>query len=377
MTSQKIKVLIVDDESDARLLACEILKNQFALEQAESTQSALDKITQWEPDLVVTDIKMPGEGGLVLLDRINQRWPHLPVILVTGHGDKDLAIGAIRGGAFDFLEKPFEDEELQATVERAANTVVLKAKLFEAQARATEAEKLATVGLMAGGIAHEINTPLGIILLNTGEIKSMLPPSKLDLDKLLEATNTIESTVTRISRIIRSLQSFARESKGAPFVDVKLKDLVQSVLNLCAKNFNENGINLIVDYSSVDHLMIQCRESEIAQVLFNVIHNAKDAVESLGDKWIKLSGKDVNGQVQLIVADSGTGIPVEIRNKIFQPFFTTKEVGKGTGLGLSVSIGLIQNHNGKIYIDDAQKNTTFVIELPKIQTLTLKEKKVA
>ncbi len=116
--------------------------------------------------------------------------------------------------------------------------------------------------------------------------------------------------------------------------------------------------------------MIQCRESEIAQVLFNLLINACQAEEQLSERWVTLNCEEEDEKIRIVVKDSGPGIPTDIRQKIFQPFFTTKDIGQGTGLGLSVSVGLVEGHNGQLWLDDKEQNTTFIVQLPKLQSLS-------
>lgn len=364
----KKTLLLVDDEPDARLLASDILGDSYDVTTAESAAQALQILSTKPLDVVLTDIKMPGEDGISLLRKVRAMYPETPVILLTGHGDKQTAIDALKEGAFDFLEKPFEDDELLSAVSRAFSVVELKQKLRSSQARVLESDRLATLGLMAGGIAHEINTPLTTIVVMASSIKEMLQDPSTSHENLSQISDEICNMVMRISKIIKSLQSFARDNSNAPFLDVGVKDILDGVLNLCSKRFSRDGIDLIIDESFTKNYMIQCRDTEIAQVLFNLITNAQDAIREMQEKWVRLECKEVGAELQIVVTDSGKGIPEEIRNKIFHPFFTTKEVGKGTGLGLAVSIGIVEAHHGKIEIDPGSPNTTFIIKLPKVQT---------
>lgn len=364
----KLKVAVVDDEPHARLLIKDILGEAYETREAESVLSALDLFSEWIPDIILSDIKMPGEDGISLLKKCKSQFPDVPVILITGHADKAIALEALKEGAFDFIEKPFEDEELIATTERAANMILLKQKLDQARTMSIEAEKLATVGLMAGGIAHEINNPLGVILLLASSLKSKSGKP----DDVLMVSQKISDTVMKITKIIKSLQSFSRNSSGTPFLDTSVKKIVDDVLNLCGKRLTENSVEMMVDNESMENLVIQCRESEIAQVLFNLVNNANDAIKDLDNKWIKVACEDNDKTVKIIVKDSGPGIPEDLKNKIFHPFFTTKEIGKGTGLGLAVSVGIIEAHNGIIEIDSEAPNTTFIIQVPKVQLQKIK-----
>jgi signal transduction histidine kinase len=161
------------------------------------------------------------------------------------------------------------------------------------------------------------------------------------------------------------LLSFARGGRDVNYATVHLNSLLESIEFLCSPKFKEKNVTLKMEPQKYQHIMIQCRESEITQVLFNLLINSLQAVEQLRERWVELLCEDKDEMVKIVIKDSGPGISPEIRSKIFQPFFTTKEVGRGTGLGLSISIGLVEGHSGKIWVDDSEKNTTFIVQLPK------------
>ena len=167
-----IRILIVDDEKTERELIARILIEAYEIKEASHAEEALNIISTWTPHLIVSDLKMLGLNGFELIKKVHTVFSEIPIILVTGYGDKELAIEAIRVGAFDFVEKLSFPQHLLVAVKRAAGLVKLKSSLEDAHARSIESEKLATIGLMAGGIAHEINTPLGSILLQSGNLES-------------------------------------------------------------------------------------------------------------------------------------------------------------------------------------------------------------
>lgn len=139
----------------------------------------------------------------------------------------------------------------------------------------------------------------------------------------------------------------------------------------CRERFKHHGIELSLE-STTSEFAVECRPTQISQAILNLLNNAFDAVENLAEKWVRVSVKDMGVALTVAVTDSGKGIPKNIRNKILQPFFTTKEVGKGTGLGLSISRGIVAGHGGQLFIDASAPNTSFVIRLPKRQNPQLK-----
>jgi PAS domain S-box-containing protein len=227
--------------------------------------------------------------------------------------------------------------------------------------------KMASLGEMAGGIAHEINNPLAIIHGKSSQIlrnfeKSQNENKDIEIDKVKIELKKIISTSERIAKIIRGLRSFSRDSSADPMENCKFDSIIDDTIELCKERFKNHNIDLLLlGYKPYE---LNCRPTQITQVLLNLLNNAHDAIRSLEEKWIRVDMSEESGILKIKVVDSGDGIPEQIAAKIMNPFFTTKEVGKGTGLGLSISKGLIEDHNGKLYYDNTAKNTTFVIELP-------------
>jgi C4-dicarboxylate-specific signal transduction histidine kinase len=184
----------------------------------------------------------------------------------------------------------------------------------------------------------------------------------IDLGGVMEKLGKIENTVDRISKIVRGLRSFARNSDQDPKISTPISLIVDDTLSLCREKFKYSSIELIID--SAEDPILLCRPSQISQVLLNLLNNSYDAVHGMESSWIRIETHSENGTAILTVTDSGNGIPLEIQQKLMQPFFTTKEIGKGTGLGLSISQGIISEHGGKFYYDSKSANTRFVIELP-------------
>lgn len=240
------------------------------------------------------------------------------------------------------------------------------------QRRAVEAKlnhtaKMSALGEMAGGIAHEINNPLGIIRTSAEQLVSFSEAGKLDHARLKRLTESISTTVERTAKIISGLRSFARDGSKDPFLDVKVQDIIDGTLDFCRTRFESTGIKIRVEPINPD-LSMRCRQVQISQIILNLLNNAFDAVEGTPNAFVEIGvEKASGGYLEISVKDSGKGILPEIAEKIMQPFFTTKDVGKGTGLGLSVSVGLAQAHNGELTLDQSCKNTRFVLRLPMLQ----------
>lgn len=222
--------------------------------------------------------------------------------------------------------------------------------------------KMASLGEMASGMAHEINNPLTIILGKITVITTMLEELEINHPALFEEIKKIKSTTGRIGRIVKGLKTFSRGSSEDPFEATPVTRIVQETLDLCSERLKNNDIELEID--EIPQRNIICRPGQISQVLLNLLNNANDAVENLPEKWIRLSFSiQTNNLIQIFVTDSGPGISEEVAERIMEPFFTTKEVRKGTGLGLSIAKNIIDAHGGRLWLDLDYPHTRFVIEL--------------
>jgi C4-dicarboxylate-specific signal transduction histidine kinase len=233
------------------------------------------------------------------------------------------------------------------------------------QAKMFASSRLAELGEMAGGIAHEINNPLAIIQGKVGILLRQLESPNPDFTKIKSDLGKISDTTQRIAKIVRGLRAFSRDSENDPMAPASLRQIVADTLELCNERMKYENIEIRTN--SIPEIAVECRSTQLGQVILNLINNSHDAIIDLQDRWISIEAVVQDERVVIRVTDSGHGISEEVVQKMMQPFFTTKEVGKGTGLGLSIAKGIIENHNGRLYYDPDAKNTSFVIELPAIQ----------
>jgi C4-dicarboxylate-specific signal transduction histidine kinase len=217
---------------------------------------------------------------------------------------------------------------------------------------------------MAGNIAHEINNPITMIQTRARQLEFFQSKGKLTTEKINEISSAIISTTNRITRIVKGLRTVSRDSDKDPFQLEVLRDLLDQALELAQQKLKMAEISLQI----VDELKpgqeISCRGTAIAQLLVNLINNAKDAICEFEEKWIEIRLLQKGEFVEIWVTDSGSGIPQDVVDKIFEPFYTTKEVGKGTGLGLSICRRLVEDHGGEFRIDQNCRNTRFIASLP-------------
>ncbi len=252
----------------------------------------------------------------------------------------------------------------------------LSDRLAEERQRATLSAKLASIGEMAGGVAHEINNPLTIILGQIELFKTTISRGETDPANMITAIEKMQQNVTRIARIVDGLLKFARDGAQNAKRDSSVNQMVRDSLSLCDQQVRNHGIDLSVKLLEVD-LQIYCREIEISQILMNLVNNSRAAVSRKSGAWIKIEVSADEDFIEFSVSDSGRRPSEEVASRLFTPFFTTKPAGQGTGLGLSISKGLIESHGGSIWLDQNSATTRFVFRLPRVTAAMIGFKEAA
>jgi signal transduction histidine kinase len=242
-------------------------------------------------------------------------------------------------------------EELEHKVEERTQ------ELRATQEQLLQSEKLASIGQLAAGVAHEINNPMGVILGFAQGILKTLPED----NPLRKPLTTMEKESLRCKRIVQNLLDFARHSEPTPS-PTNINELIDSFCDLVEHQTSLQNIKLVKGYDPALP-SIMADPNQLQQVFINIMLNAYQAMPEGGT--LHITTRTVGSELQVIFADTGTGIPPESIQNIFDPFFTTKEVGEGTGLGLSVSYGIVKAHGGDIEVESqVGKGTTFIIKLP-------------
>ncbi len=225
-----------------------------------------------------------------------------------------------------------------------------------------QTQKMSSLGEMAAGMAHEINNPLTGIIAKVFGLRTRLKSKVTEDDPVFSDLDKINSMIIRITRIIGALRNFSRDAAHDPSELVSLKGLIDEVMDLCRKRFDDAGIQITTDVP--ESVTIDGRPSDISQVILNLLNNSFDAVVGTGSPWVKVQVKITDDQSEILVEDSGPRLTPEIAEKIMEPFFTTKEIGKGSGLGLSVSKGLVEGHGGTLTLLPGTPHTTFQVLIP-------------
>lgn len=404
-------VLVVDDEEPVRSLFAEFLSSRYTCTAAANAEEALAHLAREPYALVVTDVNMPGLSGVELLRQIVQRYPETAVIMVSGVDRTQRVLDAVRIGAFDYLIKPCELDTLELCVERALERRTLlrdarrykhdleqrnvelafrKAELERLQAQIVHSEKMASLGQLAAGVAHELNNPAGFIYGNmellTENVAGLdellalyeginLPPemvAKVDAakraagyDGTLEEMSSIISDcfegAARIRDVVQNLRTFSRLDE-AEFKKIDIHEGIDSTIRLLSRYYSQGHITLERDYGNVPP--VDCYAGQLNQVWMNLLVNAAQAVAS-NDGRVRITTQLRSAKVIVQISDTGHGIAPEHLKKIFDPFFTTKPVGDGTGLGLSISYSIVQRHGGLITVaSQPHRGTTFTVALP-------------
>jgi signal transduction histidine kinase len=233
----------------------------------------------------------------------------------------------------------------------------------EQEAKAIYASKLASLGEMAAGVAHEVNNPLTIIQGASSIIGKLVEKDPVDRETLKVLSSKLVDTTNRISKTVRSLKALSRNGESDPMEAVYISKVLEVCLDLSQQHMINNKIELRYP-PSIPDLKVNGREVQLSQVLINLLNNAVDAVKKQETKWIEVRVDKIESWAQVLVIDSGPGIPNEIREKIMEPFFTTKDVNEGTGLGLSISKAIMTEHKGEISFLSDMPHTTFRLRIP-------------
>ncbi len=265
----------------------------------------------------------------------------------------------------DKENKPFQFLSIRHDVTDLKDALT---KIKQQEIKLAVASKFSALGEMAANLTHEINNPLGVILGRCEMTLNLLQQERenLDIAMITKMVENIEFTARRIEKIVKSMKSFSTASDGDPFEFLKVQNIVKESIEFVQQRFKDYGIQLI-QHPIDPQLTIECRGTEISQILLNLFNNAFDAIQKIEDKWVEVEVKDYKDFITISVKDCGNGVPVNVRERLFDPFFSTKEKKYGTGLGLSISKGLAEKHFGSLELDVNSTNTRFVLTLPNIQ----------
>jgi len=389
------RILIVDDQTEnLQALAAVLGFAGYAnINCLSDSRKILTVFRQFRPDLVLMDLHMPHVDGLAAMDQmatVTGHGEYLPILVLTGDGRSEAKEKALSHGAHDFLSKPLNRTEVQLRVRNLLETrhlhLQLRAqnasleqqaeelgrtnqKLRETQAHLIHSEKMAGLGQLVAGVAHEINNPMAFVINNVFIVQEMLaqfaddaelpPGAAMKIGKMQGLITATHTGAERVTELVSKLRTFSRLDEGT-VKTIDVHESIDSVLTFLRHKL-EDRIVVERNYGCVGTLT--CLAGELNQVLMNIIANAIDAIEGPGR--ITLVTEELDGDFVIRVRDTGKGIPEEIRNRVFEPFFTTKAVGQGTGLGLAISYGIIRAHRGSMeFSSKTGEGTEFILKIP-------------
>ncbi|HEB55986.1 MAG TPA: hybrid sensor histidine kinase/response regulator [Gammaproteobacteria bacterium] len=419
---EKLKILVVDDDEVDRMIVLRALKSgepNAQVDEVDSAAAAATALRDGGYACALLDHSLPDGDGLSVLNNIRNLGISTPVVMLTGQSNEKLIVDLMRAGASDYLSKNSLNSETllhcvhtairlhQANEEKRQAERALKKShaqlqeahhnLQESHEQLLQSEKLASIGQLAAGVAHEINNPVGYVYSNLGtlqeytdglcrmlesyeKLESLVANDEPELQRLRELKTELDveylkgdvrnlvsesrEGIARVKGIVQDLKDFSHVDE-AEWQWADLHRGLDSTLNI-VNNEIKYKAKVIREYGELPS--IECLASQLNQVFMNLLVNAAHAIKEQGTITIRtgMEGKD---KVWVEISDTGSGISSENMKKIFDPFFTTKGVGKGTGLGLSLSYGIVNKHGGLIEAEsEIGRGSTFRISLPVSQS---------
>ncbi|HEY9616293.1 MAG TPA: response regulator [Microcoleaceae cyanobacterium] len=402
----KETILIVDDiPTNIKVLVDLLDESGLNIAVAKSGEIALEKVHKVAPDLILLDVMMPGIDGFETCRRLKTdvRTREIPIIFMTALSDPVDKVKGLQLGAVDYVTKPIHQEEVLARIN-------VHLELRRTRLKLVQEEKLASLGQLVAGLAHELNNPVNFIYGNlvyvqrysqqlleavklyesqcsslTPEIQALSDQMDLDfvqadLPKLLAS---IESGTRRIQELVRSLRIFSRLDE-AEYKAVDLHEGIESTLMLLGSRLQAKvpypPITVTRDYGDLP--LVECYAGELNQVLMNLLTNAIDAIEDKLKHWTAIHHPDLadyipniylqtvvtdQQQISIRIADNGIGMSEVVQQRLFDPFFTTKAIGQGTGLGLAIVHQIVvEKHRGSLRVKSTpEQGTELIVSIPK------------
>jgi signal transduction histidine kinase len=377
------KLLVADDEPDMLRFLKSQLTRHYEVIEAVDGQQAIEKASQFLPDIILLDMMMPEKDGLQACRELRERTStqSIPIILLTARADEETKLAALSAGASDFLPKPFSTTELHVRIKNLVESHHFQTKLSkqnqalestieqlkETESQLVQTEKLASLGRMSAGIIHEINNPLNFAttglytLRNKGKYLAVEQQAEY-----AEVLKDVEEGIKRVKTIVSDLRMFTHpdtESRD----QVEVAEVVASALRFLANEWKDR---VQIDHNLDPHQTVWANKNKLIHVFTNLLQNSLDALKDKefnnGEKpAISIGGGIENGRSIVRVRDNGPGIDAQHLDKIFDPFFTTKDVGAGMGLGLSICYRIVQENEGRIAVKtEVGKYCEFTLEFP-------------
>ncbi|MFZ3122072.1 MAG: response regulator [Thermodesulfovibrionales bacterium] len=346
------RILIVDDAMDT----VELLKKRFRSEgydtaEAYDGEEGLKRVVDYNPDLVVLDVMMPKIDGYEVCQRLkaDEETKYIPILMLTAKGEVEHKVKGLDIGADDYMSKPFDYKELSA---RVRSLLTIKA----AREKLVEEEKSGALEQMMDQVAHEIRNPLTSIGGFARKVYGKLPegdPNRKYMEMIIDDVAILENMIRQLIELKTMTISFKEPTN--------INDVILKALKVFEQEFQQKAID--VETELMDNLpLIPADDKLLKRALCNLIKNSIEAMDE-GTKVLKIASRLSGGRIEILITDSGKGIPKDKIKNIFDPFVTSKIYGPG--LGLTFALKIIQDHKGNIYVDsEPGKGTTFTISFP-------------
>jgi signal transduction histidine kinase len=378
----KPTILVADDEPDMLRFLKSQLSAHYSVLEAVDGQQAIDKASQFLPDLILLDMMMPEKDGLQACREIREHTStqSIPVVLLTARADEETKLAALSAGASDFLTKPFSSTELHVRIKNLVESHEYQRKvskqnqvlattidqLKETETQLVQSEKLASLGRMSAGIIHEINNPLnfattGLFTLRK-KAKYLVAEQQEEYEDILK---DVEDGIRRVKNIVSDLRMFTHPDTES-YEQVEVAEIVAASLRFLSNEWKDK---VQVEQELAEHQTIWANKNKLIHVLVNLLQNSLDALRHKQFEGeapsILIQGRTAPGKSILLVRDNGTGIDGKHLDKIFDPFFTTKDIGEGMGLGLAICYRIVRECEGHISVrTEPGKFCEFTLEFP-------------
>ncbi len=380
------RVLIVDDDFDFGDSIADNLKSKgYFVRLARTIPQAEKIITQFDFQITLVDIRLGRDSGISLIFKLSEKRPEILKIIMTAYADTEAAIEALKGGACDFLRKPFHPQELFQTLERCYEKIQDKLDKEATQELLAHANRMTSLGTLVAGIGHEINNPNNFVMMNAplleeiwrdseefiiagakviGEKKIGGLPYKDAIEAFPKLITSILNGSRRIKEIVLGLREYSLMNISVYKEEVNIEKAIDSAENLLSGLIKKSTYNFQKNIEKTPPVLgnPQKLEQVIVNLLSNACHSLADKVQALRINVYYDRDRDL---IIIEVKDEGKGMGPETLEKIMDPFFTTKQDSGGTGLGISISYGIIKDHGGMMeYTSELNKGTTVTITLP-------------
>jgi signal transduction histidine kinase len=365
MKLREFQILLIDDDEDDYVNLCglfsEISGSKYHVTWKSNYNEGLKALQTETFDVCLLDQRLGEHTGMELLKEVKSTGLLCPIIFLTGFGDHELDLQAMQMGASEYLIKDqLSPHLLERTLRYTMKHALDMDELSKSKAQIIQQDRLASLGLLASSLAHEIGTPLGII-----RSRAELVARKSKDENVKKDMEVMTTQIDRIVKLVNSLLNLAREKRSDFAAPIDFYPVVQDVLNLIQPEMNKKNIEFI--HEIPNDIRVKAEPGPLSQVLLNLLVNSIHAVQNKKDqRKISISVNVSSAKVAITVEDNGSGISEKNLPHLFKPFFTTKDIGQGTGLGLATSLKIVESWNGSIQVKSKEGHgTSFTVTLDK------------